>query len=68
MNITRSLFDAYLKCPTKCWHLWDAESSALSAVSFYRAVDGATVDVPGEVGVAANQWVALCAQHGSRQM
>jgi hypothetical protein len=46
----------------------DAEGSALSAVSFYRAVDGATVDVPGEVGVAANQWVALCAQHGSRQM
>jgi hypothetical protein len=37
-------------------------------VSFYRAVDSATVDVPGEVGVAANQWVALCAQHGSRQM
>ena len=59
MNITRSLFDAYLKYPTKCWHLWDEEGSALSAVSFYRAV---------EVGVAANQWDFLCAQHGSRQM
>jgi hypothetical protein len=46
----------------------DAEGSALSAVSFYQAVDGATADVPGELGVAANQWVALCAQHGSRQM
>jgi hypothetical protein len=28
MNITRSLFDAYLKCPTKCWHLSRSEPVA----------------------------------------
>ena len=28
MNITRSLFDAYLKCRTKCWHLSRSEPVA----------------------------------------
>jgi hypothetical protein len=50
------------------WSVTTARRAGAAAPSFYRAVDGATVDVPGEMGVATNQWVALCAQHGSRQM